>query len=292
MALDKFYLGDAFDILPLFPDEFFDLIIIDPPYNMRKFDNDKFTMDDYLKFTAQWTELIWKKMKPTASLYCFASDKAMFRIEKFLSEKMALLNILVWNYNSQFIVPRRNYEFRCEYILFYAKSADYTFNRGRESPSKSTIARWKNLADENGNIPYENLTPVMQRRSTPENYEKNPIIIYRGSYRGNILSFPRVGRGNNSETRFGKHPTQKPEELIDVLIHTSSNEKDIILDPFSGIATSLVVAKRNHRHFVGTEINEKYYEIGKLRLRDEPDYQSLLPYMEKIDPLEETKNKH
>src|SRR5205085_9647873 len=71
------------------------------------------------------------------------------------------------------------------------------------------------------------------------------------------------------EKRYGKHPTQKPEALLDRIIRASSNPHDIVLDPFCGSATTGVVCARLGRRFVGIDLMMPYLEIAIARLRDE-----------------------
>lgn len=72
-----------------------------------------------------------------------------------------------------------------------------------------------------------------------------------------------------SEKKEGKHPTQKPEYLLERIILASTKEDDVILDPFMGSGTTGVVAKRLGRQFIGIENNEEYYEIAKRRVENE-----------------------
>ena len=74
---------------------------------------------------------------------------------------------------------------------------------------------------------------------------------------------------NKLEKRFGKHPTQKPESLLELLIRAASKEGDTILDPFNGSGTTGVAAIRNKRKYVGIELDESYISITKQRLDEE-----------------------
>ncbi|MGN1295323.1 MAG: DNA-methyltransferase [Bacilli bacterium] len=69
-----------------------------------------------------------------------------------------------------------------------------------------------------------------------------------------------------SEKKFGYHPTQKPESLLERIILSSTNEKDVILDPFMGSGTTGYVAKKLNRYFVGIEKDNNYFEIAKNRI--------------------------
>lgn len=79
----------------------------------------------------------------------------------------------------------------------------------------------------------------------------------------NILRVPNI-IGNK------KHPTEKPVELMEILINNSSNEGDIVLDPFMGAGATGVAAVKNNRDFIGTEIDEKYFKIAEERINNVP----------------------
>lgn len=69
----------------------------------------------------------------------------------------------------------------------------------------------------------------------------------------------------NFEERTG-HPAQYPEQLVERIILTGTNEGDIVLDPFMGSGTTAVVAKKLGRHYLGFEIEEEYCKMAKDRL--------------------------
>ena len=69
-----------------------------------------------------------------------------------------------------------------------------------------------------------------------------------------------------SEKKFGYHPTQKPEALLERIIKSCSNVDDTVLDPFSGSGTTCYVAKRLNRRYIGIEKEKKYFNISKRRI--------------------------
>lgn len=69
------------------------------------------------------------------------------------------------------------------------------------------------------------------------------------------------------QKKFGYHPTQKPEWLLERIILSSSNEKDVIIDPFLGSGTTGYVSKKMNRYFIGIEKEKKYFEIAKARIK-------------------------
>ena len=72
----------------------------------------------------------------------------------------------------------------------------------------------------------------------------------------------------SGERKYGKHPTQKPESLINHFVSVLSNEGDWVLDPFMGSGTTGVVSKKSNRNFIGIELNEAYYNIADARIKE------------------------
>jgi site-specific DNA-methyltransferase (adenine-specific) len=75
-----------------------------------------------------------------------------------------------------------------------------------------------------------------------------------------------IGRAKKNEFKYGKHPTQKPEELIERMVLSSTSETDLILDMFSGSGTTGAVSLKHNRRFIGIEMNNEYMNIMKKRL--------------------------
>jgi DNA modification methylase len=71
-----------------------------------------------------------------------------------------------------------------------------------------------------------------------------------------------------SEKKFGKHPTQKPIDVLNHFTKVLSNEGDVVCDPFMGSGSTGVSCEINNRQFIGIELNEEYYNISKNRIQD------------------------
>ena len=80
------------------------------------------------------------------------------------------------------------------------------------------------------------------------------------------------------------HPTEKPEDLLERIIHLGSKEGDLVLDPFMGSGTTGVVAKRLGRNFMGIEISKEYFEIAKKRIN-----LAALPIILEVRPYEKAR---
>ena len=85
----------------------------------------------------------------------------------------------------------------------------------------------------------------------------------RNSELGDVWKFSAV---QNHEKKFGYHPTQKPERLLERIIRLTTNKNDVVLDPFMGSGTTCFVAKKLQRQYIGIELEEEYFSIAKRRI--------------------------
>ncbi len=224
-----------------------DLIFADPPYNIGKNFNghlDKWDKDeDYLKWCYDWLDLCVKKLKTNGSFYVMTSTQFMPYFDIYLRNKLNILSRLVWSYDSSGVQAKKYYGSMYEPILFCTKDKNnYTFNANDILVEAKTGAKRK-LIDYRKAIP------------TVYNSEKVP---------GNVWDFARV-RYRMDE--YENHPTQKPIALLERIIKASSNEGDLVLDPFSGTFTTCFVAKELGRNSIGIELEDEYVKIGLRRLR-------------------------
>ena len=81
----------------------------------------------------------------------------------------------------------------------------------------------------------------------------------------------RLMAPSKQEKRHGKHPTQKPEKLLERILLAASNEDDAVLDPFHGSGTTGVIAKRLKRGYKGIDLEKEYLDISIKRIKDEDD---------------------
>ena len=252
-------LGDCLAELDRVPDASIDLVMTDPPYGAGfSFANDKLPLPELLAFTDRWVQKVAAKLKPTGSFYCFIDGEHLGHFQTIIGKYLAFRKVVVWYFEAFFNGFHKNYDNRSEFILFYTKSDDYTFHETKEPPSASMLKRWGPYADVDGNIPFEALTPSMQKRQSKANYDRNPTNVRRGAYQGNVIQLKRV--------RFREHPTQKPEELIGKLMRISSDEGDLVLDPFVGSGTTCAVAKKMRRNYIGIEIDPAYHAAAVARV--------------------------
>ena len=244
----KIIKGDSLEILSNeIPDNSIDLIFVDPPYNIGKNFNglkDKWQTDEnYLNWCYLWIDLCIKKLKSNGSMYVMTSTQFMPYFDVFIQKRLNILSRIVWYYDSSGVQAKKYYGSMYEPILFAVKDkSNYTFNANDILVEAKTGAKRK-LIDYRKSIP------------TVYNSEKVP---------GNVWNIPRV-RYRMDE--YENHPTQKPIALLKRIIQASSNQGDLVLDPFSGTFTTCYVAKELGRRSIGIELQDEYVKIGLRRLQ-------------------------
>jgi site-specific DNA-methyltransferase (adenine-specific) len=175
-------------------------------------------------------------------MYLMASTQAMPYFDLYIREKLTVLSRIVWSYDSSGVQAKKYYGSMYEAILHCVKNMNlYCFNADAILIEAKTGAKRK-LIDYRGETP------------KPYNTKKIP---------GNVWSIPRV-RYRMSE--YEKHPSQKPEALLDRIIRASSSLGDIVLDPFAGTFTTAAVAKKLERNSISIELQDEYLKIGLRRV--------------------------
>lgn len=236
-----------------------DLIFADPPYNIGKrfgeFVDRWPDAESYAGWCQQWLETCIKKLKPSGSLYVMTSTQAMPYLDLFLRHRLHVLSRIVWHYDSSAVQAKKYFGSLYEPIIHCVIDADrYTFN-AEDIAVEARTGAVRKLID------YRKAEPA------PYNTRKVP---------GNAWYFARV-RYRMDE--YEKHPTQKPESLLERVIRASSNPGDLVLDPFAGTFTTCAVARRLSRRSLGIEINRGFVKIGlrRLGIATELDGEQLCP---------------
>jgi len=240
--------GDAFEILPKLPEKSFDLLFADPPYNLTKnFGENSFkqtSLDEYEIWLESWLADCARVLKPTASVYICGDWRSASAIQRVGMKYFTLRNRITWE-REKGRGAKANWKNSSEDIWFFTVSERFVFNL------ESVKIRRKVLA------PYT-------ENGQPKDWEKSSEGNFRVTHPSNLwtdLTVPFWSMPENTD-----HPTQKPEKLLAKIILASTNENDLILDPFAGSGTTLVTAKKLDRAFCGIERDEKYCLLAQKRL--------------------------
>ncbi|MCL1830002.1 MAG: site-specific DNA-methyltransferase [Oscillospiraceae bacterium] len=240
--------GDCINVLPYVPKQSVDLLIVDPPYNLsKKYSTKTFNkMDDtdYAAFTRAWIEGALHTLKSTASIYICSDWVSSLIIGPIISEYFIIQNRITWE-REKGRGSKTNWKNSMEDVWFATVSNEYTFNVEDVKLRKKVIAPYRI----NGN---------------PKDWEETINGNYRDTHPSNFwddISIPYWSMPENTD-----HPTQKPEKLYAKLVLASTNTDDLILDPFAGVGTSSVVAKKLGRNFIGIEIEPEFCALAEKRL--------------------------
>ena len=101
---------------------------------------------------------------------------------------------------------------------------------------------------------------LMKEGEWPEDALKKPNLQMRSVW--------SMGTPKPSEKKFGKHPTQKPLDLLKRIVLASTNKNDVILDPFTGSSTTGIAAAMHDRKFIGVDMEKDFLELSKKRFND------------------------
>jgi site-specific DNA-methyltransferase (adenine-specific) len=245
---DQVINADAFKILKNLPARSFDLLFADPPYNLTKsFGKSKFkqtTSDEYEAWLDLWLSLCVPLLKSTASVYICGDWRSSAAIQRVGSKFFTLRNRITWE-REKGRGAKANWKNSAEDIWFFTVSDKYTFNLDAVKQKRRVVA------------PYtENGKPKDWERSTDGNFRvTHPSNIWTD------ISVPFWSMPENTD-----HPTQKPEKLLAKIILASTNAGDLVLDPFAGVGTTAVVAKKLDRKFVAIEADERFCMLALKRL--------------------------
>lgn len=245
--------GDMLEIIKEYPDEYFDLVCSDVPYRIC-------TGGSRLDTVSNMTGGILRKVAkndPLKSKWVKQEGNNIDNETLIKSGKLFLNNDI-------------NFSEWLPEVYRVLKSGSHCY----------LMVNSRNLKDlqieaEKVGFKFQNLLVWVKNNATPNKWYMQQaefiLMLRKGREKyinfmgtSNIFSYPNI-IGNKY------HPTEKPVELMEDLIVNSTNEGDIVLDPFMGSGTTCVAAKRINRKYVGIEIEQKYFDIAEQRLNQE-DY--------------------
>lgn len=232
-----------------------DLVFADPPFNIG-YDYDVYDdskeYDDYLKWSERWMSGVKRALKPNGTFWLAIGDEYAAEL-KVLARKIGFhcRSWVIWYYT--FGVNCKNKYSRSHAHLFHfvVDQENFTFHSDR-IPSARQLVYGDARANPTGRLPDD--TWILRPQDCVDGFTANEDTWY----------FPRVA--GTFKERAGFHGCQMPEQLLGRIIRSCSNLGDLVLDPFSGSATTLVVAKKLGRRFLGFDISDDYIARGTARL--------------------------
>lgn len=260
----EFYLDDSLSLLDEFGENEFDACITDPPYNISGYDHkkeigwlksngywaeqkkftkisedwDKFSNKDYVKFTRDWIQKIIRVVKENGNIIIFGSMHNIFTIGGILNElEIKIVNSIIWYKRNAF--PNITHRMFCE-------STEYIIWAVNNNPKKA----------KNWTFNYNAMKELNNGKQMRNVWD--------------ILLTP------SREKKHGKHPAQKPLEVVKRLVLGCTNPQDNIIDPFMGVGSIPLVADIYERGCTGIEKNEGYLKIAMERIKDKEYYKKCI----------------
>ena len=251
--INKVICSDCLEVMKDIPDKSIDMVLTSPPYdNLR----------DYKGYTFNFEGIaqeIYRVLKEGGVCVWVVGDATIKGSETGTSFKQALFfKEIGFNLHDTMIYQKQNYvplthnryEQSFEYMFVFTKGKPNTFN-----PIKipCTYAGTKNSPTFR-----QSSDGILGKANTPK-----PISDFK--IMGNIWTY-QVGKNKGSKDDIWLHPATVPEKLAEDHILSWSNEGDTILDPMAGSGTTLKMAKKNNRNYIGIEISPEYIDIINKRL--------------------------
>ncbi|HPI19476.1 MAG TPA: site-specific DNA-methyltransferase [Candidatus Kapabacteria bacterium] len=244
--INKIHQGDCLELFKQIPDDSVDITFADPPFNLnKKYNNnkDKLKIKEYLNWCKQWIKEMVRVTKPSGSIFVHNIPKWLTYYSSFLNEIAYFKHWICWDAAT---APMGKTLQPAHYgILFYTKQPkDFKFYEVR-CPHKR--ARKSNiLAKDYGG--------------------KKSLLHPYGPLVSDVWT--DIHRIKHNKYR-DEHPCQLPIHLLERIILLSTDENDIVLDPFNGTGTTALAAKRLGRNFIGFDLSQEYIDITNSKLSKE-----------------------
>lgn len=245
------YNTDSVALLSSLPEDSIDMIFADPPYNLSnggftvhagrmvsvnkgEWDASKGFADDYA-FHLRWLEACRRVLKPHGTLWVSGTYHSIYQCGHALqSLNYHILNDISW------FKPNASPNLSCR---FFTASHETLIWARKEKKAKHIFN-------------YQH----MKEGDWPEDHLKKPGLQMRSVW--------SMGTPRPAEKKHGKHPTQKPIDLLRRIVLASTTKGDIILDPFTGSSTTGLAAVAHDRKFIGIDLEKKYLDLSVKRFRD------------------------
>ncbi|MGL4513130.1 MAG: DNA methyltransferase [Lacipirellulaceae bacterium] len=262
LPLDAIHQGDCVELLGRLGDETIDLAFADPPFNIGfHYDeyHDEHEDDDYLDWCGAWMRELHRVLRPTGAFWLAIGDEYAAEL-KVAAKRLGFTarNWVVWYYtfgqNCRWKFNRSH-----AHLFHFVKDPErHTFHAQDPAvrvPSARALVYGDSRANPTGRLPDDTwILRPQDLRESPEAFQPMDDTWY----------FSRVA--GTFKERQGFHGCQMPEQLLGRVIRVSSSAGEVVLDPFAGSGTTLAVAKKLGRRYLGFELSKDYAKYGSERV--------------------------
>jgi DNA modification methylase len=280
--LNRIHQRDCVEGMSKLPAGSVDLAFADPPFNIGyEYDeyDDRLKSEHYLEWCGRWMGEVVRLLKPTGTFWLAIGDEYAAELKVLMQHEHGLTcrSWVVWYYT--FGVNCKAKFSRSHAHLFHmVKDAkNFTFNIDDiRVPSARQLVYADNRANPKGRLPDD--TWILRPQDAPESFQADEDTWY----------FPRVN--GTFKERAGWHGCQMPEQLLGRIINACSNPGETVLDPFGGSGTTLAVAKKLGRKFLGFELSKEYAARIEERLAQIKTGDPLVGAADPLNSAPSTKN--
>jgi site-specific DNA-methyltransferase (adenine-specific) len=273
LPVNKIITGDSTKILNSLEEGWVDLVFADPPFNIgylyHNYD-DKKSVDEYVDWSEQWMRAVYRALKPTGSFYLAIGDEFAADLAVIARRKIGfhMRNWIIWHYTFG-QQTKKMFAKSHTHILYFSKEkpepglSNITFNADavRVASARQTVYK-DTRANSKGKLPDDTWFLRPQETAPHAYFEPDCDTWYISRVCGTF------------HEREGWHGCQMPMAVLDRIITASSNEGDIVLDPFNGSGTTCVSAALKGRRFVGIDQSEEYTAYARRRVEHALDVQA------------------
>jgi site-specific DNA-methyltransferase (adenine-specific) len=251
--------GDCIDGLTRLPEGCVDLVFADPPFNIGyEYDvyEDRQEHAAYLDWSRKWIAAVRRALKPDGTFWLAIGDEYAAEL-KLLSQEIGFTcrSWVVWYYTFGVNCKRKFTRSHAHLFHFVRDAKRFTFNaEAIRVPSARQLVYNDARANPVGRLPDD--TWILRPQDLPDGFQSDEDTWY----------FPRVA--GTFKERAGFHGCQMPEQLLGRIIRCCSNPGDLVVDPFSGSATTVTVAKKLGRGYLAFDLSEDYVQLGLQRLEN------------------------
>lgn len=261
-SFNQIQIQDCIAGMQALPDACVDLAFADPPFNIGyEYDEyeDRLESEQYLDWCENWLKEVVRLLKPDGTFWLAIGDEYAAELKVMMQRTLGLTcrSWVIWYYT--FGVNCKNKFSRSHAHLFHMVKdpKQFTFNADDPAirvPSARQLVYGDKRANPKGRLPDD--TWILRPQDIPESFQADEDTWY----------FPRIN--GTFKERQGWHGCQMPEQLLGRIIRACSNPEEVVLDPFTGSGTTLAVAKKLNRQYLGFELSAEYGARAQQRLTD------------------------
>ncbi len=257
-AFNLVHQGDCVEGLLQLPPDNIDLAFADPPFNIGyQYDvyDDSQNYHKYLAWTQAWMAAVCRVLKPDGTFWIAIGDEYAAEIKLLAQRELGLVcrSWVIWYYTFG-VNCKKKFSRSHAHLFYFVKDARHFkfYDEDIRVPSARQLVYADSRANPAGRLPDD--TWILRPQDLPNGFTPDHDTWY----------FPRVA--GTFKERAGFHGCQMPEQLLGRIVRCCSKKDDVVLDPFTGSGTTLAVAKKLGRQWLGFELSEDYAQKASARI--------------------------